>query len=382
MEMVESLINKDSFVGLDTYTWLYTGAESPIHQGNIEAVNNYLQSRSKGPGGREKNDFIEQLCKQNIAELVQSKEENVAFLSNSSEIISMIAHSLQLEAGDNVVINELEFPSGVLPWLSLQEIGVEVRVVPHTQWQVKVDDILQQVDENTRLVMTSHVSYLSGARMDNKQLYQALKQTNALLLTDVTQSLGVVPVDIKDTDFLVCSSYKWLLSTHGLGILVLNPTRIQHINPSSIGWRSVADAFNGHRFERYELYDDARKFNLGFPSYPTIYSLQFTTSLLLDVGITNIEKHVLQLGEALLPQLKGLDLELLTPLDPNHRAGNIAFKCSNGERVAEELRKENVFVWGGDGRVRVSLHLFNDSRDITTFIQKLSKIKGKLETSI
>ncbi|HLR52767.1 MAG TPA: aminotransferase class V-fold PLP-dependent enzyme [Candidatus Avamphibacillus sp.] len=89
---------------------------------------------------------------------------------------------------------------------------MEVRIVDDQDWLVRVDDILAQVDDNTKLVMTSHVSFKSGAKIDYESLYKEILKTNALLLLDVTQSLGVTPVEMYSADFVVCSSYKWLLS--------------------------------------------------------------------------------------------------------------------------------------------------------------------------
>lgn len=365
---MDSLISKRSFIGLDNNTWLYSAAEAPTHRGLLDVMTEYLTARSCGPGGRDRNSEVEQACKANVARLLNGATENIALVSNSSEAISGITQSLEPKRGDNVVINTLEFPSGVLPWLAERRSGVEVRVVPHRGWEVSIDDILAQVDTNTRLVVTSHVSYLSGSRIDYKSLYHSLRSTRSLLLLDATQSLGVVPVDMNYTDFVVSSSYKWLLSTHGAGILGVNPDRTRDIIPRSTGWRSVSDMFSPSRFERYTLYEDARRFELGYPSYPTVYCMKFTTDVLLEVGIERIEQHVLQLGGYLIEELQRLGYEVMTPTPAERRAGNIAVVCSDGDKVAEELRKQRIFVWGGDGRLRASVHLFNDGTDVERFV--------------
>src|SRR5699024_5737 len=96
--------------------------------------------------------------------------------------------------------------------IALRDKGIDVRCVDDKGWLVRVDDILAQVDDNTKLVMTSHVSFKSGAKIDYESLYKEILKTNALLLLDVTQSLGVTPVEMYSADFVVCSSYTWLLS--------------------------------------------------------------------------------------------------------------------------------------------------------------------------
>lgn len=372
------LINKKHFRGLDECTWLFSGAETPPHEGCIDAVNQYMVNRGKGPIGRELNDEVEQSLRRNLSTLLNAKPENIALVSNASEAISLIVQSMDLKEGDNVVLNTLEFPSGVFPLLLLQDKGVEVRKVEHTDWNIEVDDIMKLVDDRTKLVLTSHVSFSSGTRIAYKQLYERLKTTDALLLLDATQSLGAFPVDLQYADFIVSSSYKWLMSVHGLGIIALNPARTSHIVPASAGWRSVTGLFYPERFKTFERYEDARKFELGYPSFPSIYVMNYSTSLLLEIGIDKIEQHILALGEELIERLNAAGYKVMTPIEKEKRAGNISFECEKGEEIADRLLKKNIYVWGGDGRVRASIHLFNDLKDIETFITSLENAQSEL----
>lgn len=375
---MRALIDKSEFVGLENTTWLYSGAETPTHRGSMAAVEDYMRSRSLGPIGRDRNTSVENNSKALLAQMMNGRPEDIAFMSNSSEVISMIASSMDWQAGDNLILHTLEFPSGVLPWLKLKEKGIEIRIVEDTNGEVGVDDILRVTDERTRLVMTSHVSYLTGARLDYRSLYRKLKETRTLLLLDVTQSLGVVPVQMYEADFVVCSSYKWLLSTHGAAVFGINRERISLV-PAYVGWRSVKDMFGPNRFQAFELQDDARRFELGYPSYPTLYSMNFTVQLLLNIGIANIERHVLELGSYLIRGLKELGLEVMTPVQPEKRAGNISVRHEAGEQIAEGLLKEQIYIWGGDGRFRISLHLFNDKDDVDRLLNKLAPLLAGIQ---
>lgn len=370
---MESILKKQLFIGIEDCAWFYSGAETPALKGSLDAINVYMNRRSEGPGGRENNASIEASCKSNLALLLKGKPENISLLSNVSEIISMIAGSIAFREGDNVIVNRLEFPSGVLPWLVLQDKGVEVRFVEHTNWQITPEEIMEKVDNRTRLVITSHVSYLSGARLDYRELYNQLKRTDALLLLDATQSLGAVPVDMNETDFLVCSSYKWLFGIHGLGVLGVNPARLSDFMPRSVGWRSVVDMFSPIRRSSYEFHDDAKRFETGYPSYPTIYALEYSTRLLLDTGVDRIENHILRLGDELIEKLKFLGFDIMTPQEPQRRAGNICVVSDRGEAISEQLQKQGIYLWGGDGRFRVSIHSFNDSSDVDRLINRLSE---------
>lgn len=368
---------KQDFFGLEDQTWLFTGAESPLHHGVRAAVDEYLDHRTLGPKGREFNARLEASCRERFARLMGGETKDIALLSNASEAIASVLAALRLQPGDNIVLNTLEFPSAVLAGLALKESGVEIRLVEHRNWQVDEQELLSHVDAKTRILITSHVSYLSGARMDYKSLYAHLKNTSTLFLLDVTQSLGVVPVDMKHADFTVCSSYKWLLGMHGLGILGVNPERTSDLASFTTGWRSVEDLFSPRRFEAIERYHDARRFEIGFPAFNTVAALNFSTGLLLDTGIERIEEHVLALGGKLLQALKDRGWSVMTPEAPSQRAGNIAVVCENGEQVSQQLLEKKVLTWGGDGRLRFSIHGFNDESDIERALSVLDEVAPK-----
>jgi len=368
----DSLVNKNAFIGLDSCAWFYSGAESPPLIGCMESLNQYTINRGKGPVGRECHSEVEQSLRSNLAQLLNGRSEDIALISNSSEGISLIIHALGLQAGDNLVMNTLDFPSAIFQSLMLQEKGIEVRLVDHTKWQISIEDIMQHVDSHTKLVMTSHVSFISGARLDYRGLYKRLQDTNALLFLDATQSLGAVSVDMQAADFIVCSSYKWLLSVHGLGILAVNPARTSHIMPNSVGWRSVVELFYPDRFTSFKFQKDARRFELGYPSYPSIYVMNYSTELILQAGVEQVEQHIIALGGDLIKQLQKLDRNVITPVAAEQRAGNISFACENAGAIAERLLEQEVYVWGGDGRIRASIHVFNNTTDIKRLVEVIS----------
>ncbi|MEF3306457.1 aminotransferase class V-fold PLP-dependent enzyme [Paenibacillus sp. GYB003] len=374
---MEALIERSAFIGLDGRAWFYGGAESPPPSVMLEAVAAYVRNRANGPLGRIQNGEVEQACRDNLAALLEGRPEQIALMSSASEAISMIAASCRFGQGDNVVVHDLEFPSGVLPWLHLKSSGVEVRVVANRGWRVTAEDLLAAVDANTRIVVTSHVSYMSGVRIDYRSLYRELSKTKTLLLVDATQSLGVVPVSVNDADFVVASSYKWLMAGHGGGVLAVNPRRTELFEPRYVGWRSVEDMFSDTRFEHFRFYRDARRFETGYPSYPTLYAMKASTDLLLSVGIGRIAAHVLELGGRLIRDMKRIGFEPMTPEQPEWRAGNISFVCPDGERLADELQRQGTYVWGGDGRLRASIHLYNNSDDVAKLVSQLAVLADR-----
>ena len=188
----------------------------------------------------------------------------------------------------------------------------------------------------------------------------------------------MVEVDAGHADFVVSSTYKWLLAMHGGGVLCVNPARTRQLSARFIGWRSVREMFAPDRFEKFERHADARQFELGYPSYATIYALEFSSGLLNQTGVERIEAHVTDLGDRLLAGLDALGVAALTPRARAKRAGNIAWKCREGENLADALRDEQIYLWGGDGRARASIHGFNDEGDIEILLDALKRHRAWL----
>lgn len=351
--------------------WMYTGAEGPPLACQDSALRDYVRNRALGPQGRWEHSQREERLRGCIAEYVGLGRECIGLLGNASEAINSIVRSLGLEPGDNVVLNDLEYPSVVQPWLLLKERGVEVRIAHHVGWRVSEQSIEALVDERTKVIATSHVSYMSGWRHDLGAISAIADRVGAFVLVDATQSLGVVPVPGDAVDALVASSYKWLLGGHGVGILAWNRRRRPFPALRAVGWRTVADIFTPDRFESFSAHDDARRFEVGYPSFPSIYGLLASMEWLSGFSARQVESHVIALTDRLIRGLREREVPVMTPDDAEHRAGNVAFLCARGEEIAKALAARDILTWAGDGRLRLSVHLFNGEMDVDRALEAL-----------
>lgn len=371
---------RERIIGLENTNYFYTGAESPSLKVNKEALTQYLIDKSTGELGRVRAAETEKQLKANFAKMINAKENEIAFAGNASEAINNIVDSMDIHPGSNIILNDLEYPSVVLPWLSLQKSkDIEIRLLKSENGEISVKQIENIIDEKTCLVAVSHVSYVNGYRHNLKFLKEITDSKSVPLLVDATQSLGVVKVNSNYFDMMVSSSYKWLLGPHGLGVMYISEKYLEKLQPNRVGWRSVQSIFHDKRFKEFTYNLEATKFELGFNNYPAIYALKNSTDLLLEIGIEHIEKYVLKLGGDLINQLKNQGWELLTPEPEEKRAGNIAVASDNGEDIMNSLIDKNVMIWGGDGRLRFSVNFYNTEKEINNLINELQMIKEKGE---
>jgi len=375
------LLNKNLFEGLDNnIVHLSAGGETPMLHSHRDAFEQFMQD--KGRGERARQLIHETLLKtrEQCGELFNVNASDISFVSSTSEGINIVAYGLDWQAGDNVVIADVEFGSGVYPWTMLKDKGVEVKIVRHKDWQISIEDIEAQIDTRTRLVLMSHVSMFTGQRIPLQQLADAVHQRGALLVLDATHAAGVVPVEASCADVVISSCYKWLLGTHGTAIFYHNRDRLPELKAPFLGWASAATAGGWKDPLTLTQHDDGLRFMPANPNYLGIYILHNALKNLLPLGINTIEQHALKLTGRLHEGISKLDLDrlqisIMTSAEEQYRAGNICIMSERVDELSAQLRSRGVLVWGtygSDSRLRISAHVYNDANDIDTCIDALA----------
>jgi selenocysteine lyase/cysteine desulfurase len=355
--------------------YLNSAAEGLPFPECAEALQEYCAHRSRGTLGRK---ALFDAASQTIglaADLLQAAPRDVMLLSSASEALCLLASSLHWRPADEVIITDLEFPSNVLPWLRLKRVGVRVLVIPSNGGVVQWQDIANQMSSRTRLVSVSLVSYKTGAYLAGlDSLATEVKRAGAFLCADATQALGRCPAPIRGIDYMVASSFKWLMAPHGVAIVYLSPALRESMDPASAGWYSVRNRLAPDRFERYELKAGAACLAPGMPNLPSIYGLRRSLNFLMHVGVDTIYAELAALVRDLRAGLVGLGCQLLTPAGPEYASGIVSFTHAAPEQMAAALEKEGIIVWAGDGRVRASVHLYNDEADVRRLLGGLESL--------
>ncbi|MFN0104173.1 MAG: aminotransferase class V-fold PLP-dependent enzyme [Bryobacteraceae bacterium] len=329
------------------------------------ALAEYWREKSRGTPGRQRHYAVQAEAEQAVATLLGTTPNDVVLLGNSSDALNLFAHSLDWREGDEVLISDLEFPSNVLVWLRLRRQGVRLIVIPTNNGETHLQDWTAHLSTKTRVVSVSQVSYKTGTQIPFLvELAAETHRAGALFCVDATQALGRVPVTVNGVDFLVASSYKWLLATHGLGIVYIAPQIRERLREATAGWYSVEQLFHAERFSAYTPKKSAGCVQAGMPNFPAIYALNASANFLLNRGIETIDDTLKPLVAHLRQSLVEQGRQLLTPPGKEFASGIVSFASQAPEALMASLAEQGVIVWGGDGRVRISVHLYNDAADI------------------
>jgi selenocysteine lyase/cysteine desulfurase len=294
-----------------------------------------------------------------IARLWNVRPEDIGFVSNVAEGVSIVAESLAWRDGDTICIDSNEYPSVVAPFALRREPRIGLRIAEGSS----PDRLAACVDERTRIIGVSCVSYLTGERFDLPALRRLADSVGALLIVDYTQAAGYLPIDASIADFAFSASYKWLLGITGTAAAYWNRARQPAWSPASAGWHSIAPGTHGYRTTP-SLRPDAMRLTRGNPAHAAVYVLAEALDYLAGFGMRDVQRHVQGLTTALLDRFAALQIPVMTPADPARHGASVCVASPRAQAIVDALQGHGVWAWNGHGRVRFSFHGYNDLRDV------------------
>ncbi len=312
------------------------------------------------------------------AELINAPSQaDIALLKNTSEGLSLIAHGIDWKPGDRVVSIAQEFPSNRIVWESLRSQGVQLQFLDLENHRNPEQAIIALCDERTRLISVSSVQYASGLRLHLEPLGAFCRERGILFVVDAIQSLGVIPFDVQacQADVVVADGHKWMMGPEGLALLYCRDALRERLQLHQYGWHMVEDAGDFDRID-WQPAHSARRFECGSPNMLGIHALHASLSLLQKTGIKNIAGRVLELTRRIIDQVDGLGFELLTPRDPDARAGIVTFRVPerDNQSLYQELMTYRVICAHRAGGIRFSPHFHNTPEQIDTAFQRLKTL--------
>jgi cysteine desulfurase/selenocysteine lyase len=319
---------------------------------------------------------VKERARRLAAEMIGARPEQLAFMRNTSDAISTIANGLRWRAGENVVTFRREFPSNIYPWLRLREaFNVEVRMCEEHDGRVDLDELTGLIDDRTRVVAISHVQYASGFRADLERLGRAARKREALLVVDVIQGMGALPINVDDEliDAAAGACHKWLLTPEGVGLLYLSDRARERIEPTLVGWVSVPDPEDYGNFEQ-GWNRGALAWETGTGPSALLHALDASLTLLTKTGVERIAAHLEGLTDYLCERLSGRDYEIVSSRRAREKSQIVCIR-HRGERTAmslyAHLKRQNIIVAPRGDRLRIAPHLYNTAQDIDALAQAL-----------
>ena len=366
-------------------TYLNLAGMAPMPKVSLKAVQAALEAK-KFPHLRDDSAAFFELpnrLRTNLAELIGGKPEEIALTTGASTGVMAVAYGLDWKPGDEVLTSKAEFPLQYTTWKPMEEReGISSKIVSPSGKFLTADDLIAALTPRTRVVSISHVRFDDGSMLDVPLLAEACHKQGALLLLDVSQSCGAVPMDVTKlgADFLVCAGYKWLLGAFGTGFFWVKHELISKLRAAPFYWMAVAgsDNFAKLDFANPKPAESAKRWDT--PEWASHFNFNLAA---LDAGVEFVLRaapetvlaHNHILIDSLLGRLPVDRCVAASPLDRKLRGPYGCFVARTPEKTAElynKLREQNVFVSLRESKIRVSPYLYNTIQDIDRLISVIT----------
>ena len=317
-----------------------------------------------------------------LAPVLGVEPGNVSMHQNVSIAAGIFFSAFDYPAERNrIVYTELNFPSVMYVAQGETRRGAEIVVVPSDDGiGVPTERLLEAIDERTRLVPVSHTFFKSAYVQDARAIAERCREVGAILLLDVYQSAGTVPLALEEwgVDAAVGGSVKWLCGGPGNTFLWVRPDLAETLQPTFTGWMADEEPF-AFRPGPIHPASGPWRFLTGTPNIPALYEARPGYEIVAEVGAPRIRQRSLELTTRLMDRAEAAGFEVRTPRDPKHRGGTVSVFHPRAEELCQGLLERRVLCDFRPGAgVRLSPHFYNTEEECDRAVEILTELAEKL----
>ena len=366
------------------HVYLNAGTFGPLPIYVMQAMQERLQFEMQegrlGPKSFEGMSSISAEARSSVARLLHADVEEIALTDNTGEGLNIIINGCAWHEGDEVITTNHEHISALAPlYQNRDRYGITIRFAdlgPQAN-RSAVEAVREQVTERTRLIVLSHVTWTTGARLDVQGVGQLGRELNIPVLVDGAQSAGAIPLDMQalGVPFYAIPMQKWLCGPDGTGALYVNREALCHAVPTYVGYWSVKH----EEGIEWELADFAQRFEVGGRQTAALAGQCAVLHWLENtVGYDWLFARIASLHRYAYDTL--MHVPGLTMLTPEAGAsGLIAFTMheqDDAEIVTTLREKHNIYVRNipSTHAIRVSTGFYNTEQEIDQLVAALSSL--------
>jgi selenocysteine lyase/cysteine desulfurase len=313
------------------------------------------------------------------APLFNAQPDDIAIIPSVSYAMAVAIQNVPIAWGQSIVLLGEEFPSNYYSWEQRAfETGAELRVVARSEDGSWTTPILEAIDSETAVVSVPVCHWTDGALIGIAAVARRARTVGAALVIDASQSLGVIPLDVKalDPDFVVAVGYKWLLGPFGTSYLYVAP-RHQEGRSIEQAWAMRRGSEDLARLTEYqsEFRQGARRFDAG--EHQNFILLPMAIAALehaqrweagrIGAWLTQLTKTLADIGASL----------GFRPTPESVRSPHIVGLSVGSERtkvITAALRADGVYVAARGAAIRISPHMHTTAEDVSRFAGALAKL--------
>ena len=315
--------------------------------------------------------------------------EQVAFTLNATEALNTAINGL-ISYNDHIITTELEHNSVLRPLYRLEEKGTELTIIKANDWgNINYIDIEKAIKSNTKAIVCTHCSNLTGNVLDIAKIGEICKRHNILFILDASQSAGIFDIDMEkqNIDVVCFTGHKSLYGPQGTGGICIK--KGVNISPLKVGGSGIKT------FEKTAPSSMPEHIEAGTVNSHSIAGLKAGLEFIQKTGISKIREKENMLVDLFYNSIKNIkDIKIYGDFSTKERGPIVSLNLGNysSSSVSDELfeRFEIATRSGGhcaplmhkalgtekQGAVRFSFSYFN-TKDEVSFASKALKILGE-----
>jgi len=330
-------------------------------------------------------------ARRRVARFINAPSENeIVFVRGASEGINLVAQSwggAHLQAGDRILLSQLEHHSNIVPWqLIAERTGAAIDVVPLTaDGRIDLDAMAAIITPQHRIVALAHVSNVLGSVLDVRRAAAIAHHAGALLLIDGCQAAPRLALDVQalDCDFYLFSGHK-LYGPTGIGVLWARGEILESMPP----WQGGGAMIDKVTFARTTYAPPPARFEAGTPAIIETIGLAAALDYVDAIGLDHIAGHEAALVARTRAALRDINaIRLLGPDDASgivsfamegvhpHDIGTILDESGVAIRAGHHCAQPLMAHLGVGATARVSFGVYNDESDIEALLRGLDRVR-------
>jgi selenocysteine lyase/cysteine desulfurase len=358
---------RKNYPALAEQTYLNTASCGLVSQATATAAQGFYQELLK-QGGTPRNNWYDEVhhLRREAATWLGARADEIALLPSFSVACNYVARALTDYA--RVLLLEGDYSSLTLPWLLPD---YQVHYCPTApNGTINLNTLEEQIKRHRIEVLAlSHVQYASGFCVDLETLARCCRDWGVLLVVDATQSLGVMPVDMRHTpvDILIGSGYKWMTAGYGNALLFVRRALHHRLRVPAVGNNSFDNALEVR--SREDLSFSPRLLEVGHYDFASLRALRQAVSELQAIGPEAVVRRVRALTTYLYQNLPA-SAEVVSDYPEANRSGITVLR--GGSALEQALLKQKIITSARPGGLRISLHFYNNEADVDYLCQALT----------
>ena len=373
--------------------YLDSGATSQKPRSVLDAERNFYENHNAA-AHRGAHQLAEEAttayeeARDTVARFIGAKTDEIVFTKSATESLNLLAYTISLKAGDEVVVTEMEHHANLIPWQqACARTGAILKWISVTEdGRLDLSALDHLITSKTKIIALTHQSNVLGTINDLNEIVKIGKKFGAKIILDACQSVPHFKIDVSKlgVDFLVFSAHKalgllgtgvlWGAELNSLPPFLFGGSMIKSVTMTEATWADAPTRFEG-----------------GVPNVAGAIALAEAFKYLDSIGIEKIHEHEIKLVGALLEGLKNIEgIKVFGPDNLIDRGGTVSFTVEgiHPHDLGQFLDSKGIALRTGHhcawplakkfnltASTRASFYLYNDLDDVVALLDGIKAAK-------